>query len=70
LASWKSGESVKYEAYLRSLSDDQLQLMLDGLRSAILGEPINVAAMAVITRAPDFPAHLRRELTPSRRSGN
>jgi hypothetical protein len=28
------------------------------------GEQASVAAAAVITRSPEFPAHLRRELTP------
>jgi hypothetical protein len=54
----------EYDAFLRSLSDDQLQLAIDGFRAMKRGEPANVAAAAIITRAPDFPAHLRRELTP------
>ena len=54
----------EYQAWLQSLSDEQLQLMLDGLRSVIRGEPVNVGAAALITRSPDFPAHRRREITP------
>jgi hypothetical protein len=53
----------EYKGFLESLSDDQLQLALDGLRAAIRGEPITGPAMAAITGAPDFPRHLRRELT-------
>jgi hypothetical protein len=33
------------------------------LRAAIRGEQLSVAAAAVITRLPEFPAHLRRKLT-------
>jgi hypothetical protein len=55
----------EYSAFLESLSDDELQHMLDGLGAPVRGDPISVAAMAVITRAPEFPAHLRRELTPA-----
>src|SRR5215510_13941641 len=58
----------EYQAFLESLPDAQLNLMIDGLRAVIRGEHVSEAAAAVITRAPDFPAHLRRELTPSRRS--
>src|SRR5262249_20375855 len=54
----------EYEAWLRSLSDDQLKLIIDGLRAIIRGEPANAAAAALIARSPDFPAHRRRELTP------
>ena len=54
----------EYEAWLRSLSDDQLKLIIDGLRAIIRGEPANVAAAALIARSPDFPAQRRRELTP------
>jgi hypothetical protein len=52
----------EYDAFLRSLSDDQLQFALDGLRAAIRGEPISDAAMAVLSRRP-IPPH--RELTPA-----
>jgi hypothetical protein len=52
----------EYDAYLRSLSDDQLELALHGLRAAIRGEPMSGAAMAVLSKRP-FPP--RRELTES-----
>jgi hypothetical protein len=55
----------EYNAYLRSLSDDQLQLALDGLRAAIRGEPMSDAAIAVLSKRP-FPPH--RELTKSERA--
>jgi hypothetical protein len=55
----------EYDAYLRSLSEDQLQLALDGLRAAIRGEPMSDAAIAVLSKRP-FPP--RRELTESERA--
>ena len=60
----------EYNAFWESLSDDQLQLAIDGLRAAIRGEPMSAAALAVITRAPEFPRHLRRELTEAGVGGN
>src|SRR5262245_22217346 len=68
----------EYQAWLESLSDEQLRLALEGIRAGILrdramkrGEPISepisveaeAAAMAVLTKRPDFPPHLRREMT-------
>jgi len=50
----------EYQAYLESLSDDQLQLALDGLRAAIRGQPMSEAAMAVLSKGPFT---RRRELT-------
>ena len=55
----------EYQAFLQSLSDEQLNLMIDGLKAVIRAEQVSVAAAAVITRSPEFPAHLRRELTPA-----
>jgi hypothetical protein len=55
----------EYNAFLASLSDDQLQLALDGLRAAIRGEPMSEAVMAVLSKRPLPP---RRELTDSERA--
>ena len=54
----------KYLAYLQSLSlsDEQLQFMIDGLRASMRGEPIGEAAMALLSNRP-IPPH--RELTPA-----
>ena len=58
----------EYTAWLHSLSDNQLQLILDGIRAMKRGEPVNVAAAALMTRSPDFPAHRRREITPEQQA--
>jgi len=55
----------EHQAFLQSLSDEQLNLMIDGLKAVIRGEQVSVAAAAIITRSPEFPAHLRRQLTPA-----
>jgi len=52
----------EYDAFLRCLSHEQLQFMIDGLRAAMRGEPISEAAMAVLLRRPAPPY---RELTQS-----
>jgi hypothetical protein len=53
----------EYQTFLESLSDTQLKLAIEGIRAAIRGEPISGAAMAVLIGSPEFPPHLRRELT-------
>ena len=56
----ESQREREYNSYLRWLTDEQLQLMIDGLRASMRGEPIGEAAMAIILKRP-FPPH--RELT-------
>ena len=58
--SWK--REREYDAFLRWLSDEQLQLMIDGLRASMRGEPISEAAMTLLSNRP-IPPH--RELTPA-----